>query len=106
LGDAVGPIRVHRQRARAAYLVEAGTHPAAGLSGLNPPIPRGFRVLSLAENTLGNFARGLVAHLMTAGAAIRVDDIANPFALASDAGSDTVSAGPRAGEIALGRYLQ
>ena len=34
---------------------------------------------------LGNLARGLVAHLMTARAAVGVDDLANPLALAPDA---------------------
>src|SRR4029077_3367428 len=106
LGDAVAPVRVHRQRALTANLVEAGAHPGARLAGLNAAIPRGFRVMDLAEDALGNFARGLVAHLMTARAAVRVDDLANPLALALDVRSDSVSARPGAGEIALGRHLQ
>ena len=106
MGNAVGPVRVHRQRALTANLVEAGTHPAARLAGLNPEVPRGFRVCGLTEDTLRNLARGFVAHLMTAGAAVRVDDIANPLALALDAGSNPVPRRPRAREIALGRHLQ
>ncbi len=107
VGDAVGPVRVHRQRALAANLVEAGSSsrrpPGRPESGDPTRLSSPSR---LTEDALGNLARGLVAHLMTAGAAVRVDDLANPFALALDAGRNTVPARPRAREIALGRHLQ
>jgi len=106
MGDPVTPVGVHRQHALAADLIETGTHPAARLAGLNPEVPRGFRVCGLTEDALWNLARGLVAHLMTAGAAVRVDDVANPLALALDAGSNPVARRPGAGEIAFGRHLQ
>ena len=86
-------------------MVEAGAHLGARLAGLNAAIPRGARVMNLAEDALGNLARGLVAHLMTASAAVGVDDLANPLALALDGGRNTVPVVPRAGEIALGRHL-
>src|SRR6185369_16245185 len=105
MGNAVGPVRIHRQRALTANLVKAGTHTAARLAGLNPKVPRGFRVCGLTEDTLWNLARGLVAHLMTAGAAVRVDDVANPLALALDAGSNPVPRRPRAREITFGWHL-
>ena len=106
VGNPIGPVRVHRQRALAANLREAGTHPGARLAGLNPAIPRGSRVRGLTEDALWNLARGLVAHLMTASAAVRVDDLANPLALALDVWRNTVPGRPRAGEITLGRHLQ
>ncbi len=42
---------------------------------------------------------------MTAGAAVGIDDLADPLALASDVFGDAVALGPRAGEITLGRHL-
>ena len=39
-GDSIGPVRIHRQGARAADLGEAVAHPAAGLPCLNAFIPR------------------------------------------------------------------
>src|SRR5438105_6807570 len=81
MGNPAGPVRVHRQRALTADLVEARTHPAARLAGFDPEIPRGFRVRGLTEDAFGNLARGLVAHLMAASATVRVDNLANPFTL-------------------------
>src|SRR5207302_5036725 len=89
-----------------ANLREAGTHPVTRLAGLNPAIPRGLRVRDGTEDTLWNFARGLIAHLMAASAAVRVDDLANPLALALNAGSNPVPVRPGTGEIALGRHLK
>src|SRR5512143_1108441 len=101
MGNAIGPVRIHRQCALTSDLVEAGAHPAARLPGLNPKVPCGFRVGGLAEDALRNLARGLVAHLMTAGAAVRVDDVANPLTLALNVGRNSVSCRPRAREVAL-----
>ena len=77
----IGPVGPHRQRTRAADLREASAHAAAGLAGLDAAIPRGAWSVERAE-VLGDLARRLVAHLMAAGAAVGVDDVANPFALA------------------------
>src|SRR5439155_17441401 len=80
----VGPVRVHRQRALTADLIEARTHSSARLAGFDAEIPRGFRVRGLTKDTLGDLARGLVAHLMAPGATVGVDHLANPFTLAPD----------------------
>ena len=45
VGDAVAPVGIHRQRALAADLREAGTHPAARLAGFNAAVPCGARVI-------------------------------------------------------------
>ena len=78
----------------AADLREAGAHAAAGLSGLDAAIPGGRRVLERAE-ALRDLARRLVAHLMAAGAAVGVDDVANPLALALDVRRDAVALSAR-----------
>src|SRR5207302_4388041 len=104
VGNPVGPVRVHRRRALTANLVEACSHTRPRLAGLNAALPGGFRVRRVVEDALGNFARGLVTHLMAASVAICVDDLAYPLALALNACSNTVPARPRAGQFALGRY--
>ena len=106
LGDAVGPVGIHRERAGAAHLREAGAHAAAGLAGLDAAIPRHLRVLELAEDARGNRARGRATQLVAAGAAVGVDDVADPLALALDVRRDAVALVTGAGEIALGRQLQ
>ena len=106
-GNPIGPVGEHRQRALPADLGKLGVHPGASLSRLNPPIPSRFRRLERAEG-LGNFARRLVAQLMTARAAVGVHDVANPLALALHRRRNPVAPGrwPRAGEVTLGRHLK
>ena len=94
------------ERACAADLREPRAHAAAGLSGLDAAIPRHLRVLELAEDARRNRARRRAAHLMAAGAAVGVDDVANPLALALDVRRDAVALVTGAGEIALRRHLQ
>ena len=106
LGDAIGPVGIHRERAGAAHLREAGAHAAAGLAGLDAAIPRHLRILELAEDARGNRARRGPAHLMAARAAVGVDDVADPVALGLHVGRDAVALVTGAGEIALRRQLQ
>ena len=103
--DAVGPIRPHGQRARLAGLVEAVDHAGAGLPGLQPALPCRRRIVERAQR-LGDFARGLVAHLVAAGAAVGVDDVADPLALAPDRRRDPVAGRAGAREVALRRHPQ
>src|SRR6202043_3832594 len=103
LSDKVAPVLIHRGSAVKDDLVEARSHLWAGLAGLNEPHPSGLRSLFVMHGALRNLAPGLVTHLMAAGAAVGVHYLADPLALALDAGRNTVPAGPRAGEIALRR---
>src|SRR5207244_2749889 len=72
--------------------------------GLNALVPRGFRIARPGKH-LRNRARRLAAHLMAARAAVGVDDVADPLALALDVGRDAVALFAGAGEIALRRHL-
>ncbi len=104
-GDPVGPVRVHPECALTADLREARAHTAARLAGLNPLIPRALRIWCGIEDALGNAPRGGTAHLMAPGAAVGVDDLSDPFALAPDARSNAVAFLARARKIAHRRHL-
>src|SRR4029077_2098141 len=95
----------HGQRPLPADLRESGAHSATSLPGLNPPIPRSDRVLELAE-ALRDLARSFAAQLMTGRAAVGIDDLANPLALAFDGLRNAVAFGAGAGEVTLGRQLE
>src|SRR5204863_8099980 len=101
-----GPVGVHRERARPADLRETGAHAAAGLAGLNAAIPRHLRILELAEDARGNRARRRSTELVAARAAVGVDDVPDPLALALDFRRDAVALVTGAGEIALRWQLQ
>ena len=94
-GDALGPVAVHRQRRLAADLVEPPVHVDAGLPRLDAAVPGVGVRLEVGERGR-NLARRLVAELVAAGAAVRVDDAADPRALAGDGRRDAVAfcAGP------------
>src|SRR5207302_9925260 len=82
LRNAIRPVGVHRERALAAHLREPRAHAAAGLARLDPAIPRGLHVLGLPEDARRNRARRRAAKLVASGAAVCVDDAADPLALA------------------------
>src|SRR4029434_10397277 len=88
-----------------ANLRKPRTHPATRLTRLNATIP-GRRGVGELPERFGNLARRLAAHLMATGAAVGVDDVADPFTLTLDVGRDAVAAGPRPGQIAGGGHLQ
>src|SRR4029453_9249897 len=101
----IGPVAPHGPGALPTHLGEPGVHAAAGLTGLNPPLPRRGRGLELAQ-VLGNLARRRTAHLVAARATVGVHDVANPLALTLHGRRDAVAARPRAGEVALRRQLK
>src|SRR4029434_2320854 len=94
-GDPIGPIRIHRERTRAAHLREAGAHRAARLTGLNAAIPCGRRILERAER-FRDLSRRLATELMARRAGIGRNDVANPSTLTLDFGSNAVAGRPRA----------
>ncbi len=57
MGNAVGPVRIHRQRALTANLVEAGTHPAARLAGLESGDPTRLSSLAVLLRMLCGISR-------------------------------------------------
>ncbi len=101
-GNAISPVGVHRQRALAAHLREAVAHPGARLARLDAAIPRGGAGVEHAK-ALRNFARRLVAERMAASAAVGVDDVANPLALAlASLGEMPLPCGPVPGKSLAG----
>ena len=104
-GDPIGPVRIHLQGSLAADLRELGAHAAAGLAGLNAPIPGSDRVGERTE-ALRNFPSRSVAQLVTSCAAVGVHDISNPLALAPHAFGNPVAVSAGAWEITHGRQLQ
>src|SRR5262249_16802281 len=101
----IAPVRVHRERPRAPDLREARAHTTARLAGLDPAVPGERRRVEPAE-TRRDLARRLVAQLMAARAAVGVDDLAYPLALALDVRRNAVAGRPGAGEVALRWQLQ
>ena len=113
-GAAAGSSPAAIRSVQSAYIANARCRPTcvnraliprASLSGLNPPIPGGDGCRERAERC-GDLARRLVAQLMAAGAAVGVDDIADPLALALDVRRNAVASGACAGKIALRRQLK
>src|SRR5438876_6240191 len=105
MGDLVGPVRKHLESARPADLGESRVHSITGLPGLNSPLPSRSRIRECAQR-LGNFAGRSVAHLMATGAAVRADDVADPFALASPGCGNSISVLPVSWKLVCPRQLQ
>src|SRR5207244_5530126 len=103
--DSIGRVGVHCERPVATNLCKARAHATAGLAGLNAPVPRILRRLECAE-CFRDGARRRVAQLMAACAAVGVDDLANPFSLASHHWRNAVALRSCSREITLRRQLQ
>ncbi len=86
-GDAVSPVRVHRQSALPANLREARAHAAA-------------------RHAFRNRTCGETAELMTTSAAVGVHDLTDPLTLALDVRGDAVALIAGAWEIGLRRHLE
>src|SRR4030095_13971319 len=104
-GNTVGPVSIHRKHAGTADLREASAHPGTRLSGLNAPVPRVFGTREGAER-FRYFTRCAAAQLVTAGAAVRVNDLADPLALALHAFRNPVARRSCAGELVCARQLK
>ncbi len=103
-GDPVGPVREHRQGALAAELLKGAAHLAAGLSGLDPPVPRGGRGREATERRR-NLPGSPAPQLVTREAGARLQD-AEKLRLGSECGRDAVSRGSGARELARLRHVE
>jgi hypothetical protein len=101
-GDAIGPIREHRERGLATERPEGRDHRGTVLTHLRTVIPRVVRRLENTEprrKLAGREIAKLMAHV-----AARLDLI-DPVVLRGHSGLDAVAGGTRARELRLLRHL-